>query len=351
MDIEIPKVYEPSKTEEKWNQFWLENLLFSSEFKEGWPPFTIVIPPPNVTGSLHVGHALDGTLQDVIIRFKRMQNFNALWVPGTDHGGIATQNVVEKLLLAEGKTRKDLGREKFVERMWKWRQESGDIILLQLRRMGCSLDWNRTRFTMDEKCTRAVMAAFVELYNRGLIYRGKRLVNWCPRCRTALSDIEVEHEEEIGKLWHIKYPVKKAKKTSKDEFITVATTRPETMLGDTAVAVNPKDKRYKKLVGKTVILPLMKREIPIIPDAAVDMAFGTGAVKVTPAHDPVDFEMGLRHKLPSIEVIGLEGKMTKEAGVYADLDRYAARKKILQDLEEQGLLLETAEHPHSIGHC
>lgn len=351
MEQEIPKTYEPGAVEEKWYQFWIDNSLFSSKPKEGCTPFTIVIPPPNVTGSLHVGHALDGTLQDVIIRFKRMQNFNVCWVPGTDHGGIATQNVVEKLLLAEGKTRKDLGREKFLERMWSWRGETGDTILRQLRRLGCSLDWDRTSFTMDERRSNAVMAAFVELYDRGLIYRGKRLVNWCPRCRTALSDIEVEHEEEIGKLWHIKYPLKKEKKSSKDEFIVVATTRPETMLGDTAVAVNPKDKRYKKLVGKTVVLPLMGREIPVIADEAVDMAFGTGAVKVTPAHDPTDFDIGQRHKLPSIEVIGLEGRMTKEAGAYAEQDRYAARKQILLDLEAQGLLLETAEHPHSIGHC
>ncbi|MFH1368073.1 MAG: valine--tRNA ligase [Elusimicrobiota bacterium] len=362
MEIEIPKTYEPLKTEEKWYQFWIENSLFSSVPREGSTPFTIVIPPPNVTGSLHMGHALNGTLQDIIIRFRRMQNFNALWVPGTDHGGIATQNIVEKVLLSEGKTRHDLGREKFMERMWQWRKESGDTILMQLKRLGCSLDWNRTRFTMDDVCSKAVMTAFVELYNKGLIYRGKRLVNWCPRCKTALSDIEVEHEEEIGKLWHIKYPLKKDKKTKSAktakskkaapaDYITVATTRPETMLGDTAVAVNPKDKRYKALTGKTIILPLMGREIPVVADQAVDKTFGTGAVKVTPAHDPTDFEIGYRHKLLSIEVIGPDGKMTKEAGEYAGLDRYAARKKILQDLEEQGLLLETADHPHSIGHC
>ena len=361
-EIEIPKAYEPKTTEEKWYKYWIENSMFSSKLEEGRPSFTVVIPPPNVTGSLHMGHALNCSLQDIIIRFRRMRNYNTCWVPGTDHGGIATQNVVEKLLLAEGKKRSDLGREKFVERMWEWRKETGDTILMQLKRLGCSLDWDRTRFTMDEVCSKAVMTAFVELYNKGLIYRGKRLVNWCPRCKTALSDIEVEHEEEIGKLWHIKYALKQEKKaktakTSKaskaetSEFIVVATTRPETMLGDTAVAVNPKDKRYKKLVGKMIILPLMNREIPIVADDAVDMAFGTGAVKVTPSHDPTDFDIGARHKLPSIEVIGIDGAMTASAGEYAGLDRYAARKKILLDLEAQGLLLETAAHPHSVGHC
>jgi valyl-tRNA synthetase len=353
MSTEIEKVYEPQKVENKWYEFWLENNLFSSKPDEARPSFTIVIPPPNVTGSLHMGHALNNTMQDIIVRFRRMQGYNALWVPGTDHGGIATQNVVEKLLKAEGKTRHDVGRENFLARMWQWRQESGDTILNQLRRLGCSLDWSRTRFTMDEVCSKAVMAAFVELFNKGLIYRGKRLVNWCPRCHTALADIEVEHEEEIGKLWHIKYPLKAepGKKGGRD-FIVVATTRPETMLGDTAVAVHPEDERYRDVVGRTILLPLTDREIPVIADSAIDAAFGTGAVKVTPAHDPTDFEIGLRQKLSRIEVIDFHGKMTKDAGAaFEGLDRYAGRKKVLEDLEAQGLLLETVEHPHAVGHC
>lgn len=347
MDISIEKNYEPKKVEEKWYEFWLKNKMFSASPKEGQKPFAIVIPPPNVTGSLHMGHALNNVMQDIIIRFKKMQGFNALWVPGTDHGGIATQNVVEKLLKAEGKTRHDIGREKFLERMWQWRKESGDTILTQLRRLGSSLDWERTRFTMDEICSKAVITAFIELYNRGLIYRGKRLVNWCPRCHTALADIEVEHEEEIGKLWHIKYKLK----DMENEYITVATTRPETMLGDTAVAVHPEDERYKKYIGKSVILPLINREIPIVADDAVDITFGTGAVKVTPSHDPTDFEIAARHKLPHRVVIDFHGKMTEEAGKYAGLDRYEARKQILLDIEAQELLLETVDHPHSVGTC
>ena len=350
MEIDIPKVYEPQKVEDKWYDYWLKHNLFSSTPRRSRQPFSIVIPPPNVTGILHMGHALNNTLQDVIIRFRGMQNYNTLWVPGTDHGGIATQNVVEKLLLAEGKTRHDLGREKFLERMWKWRKESGDIILSQLKRLGCSLDWSRTRFTMDDVCSRAVRHAFVELYNRGLIYRGKRLVNWCPRCQTALSDIEVEHEEEEGKLWHIKYPLKKPKKGGVS-FIVVATTRPETMLGDVAVAVSPGDKRYENIVGEVIVLPIVNREIPVIEDEAVDPAFGTGAVKVTPAHDPTDFDIGARHKLESIVVIDTQGKMTKDAGSYAGIDRYAARKAVLGDLALHGLLLETTDHRHAVGRC
>jgi len=353
MSAEIEKTYEPGKTEQKWYDFWLKNGYFSSKPEAGRKAFTIVIPPPNVTGSLHMGHALNDTLQDAIIRFRKMQGYNTLWIPGTDHGGIATQNVVEKLLKAEGTSRAKLGREKFIERTWAWRQQTGDTILNQLKRLGCSLDWDRTKFTMDEACSKAVMTAFVELYNKELIYRGKRLVNWCPRCNTALSDIEVEHEEEIGKLWHIQYPVKGPgpKESKKGEFIIVATTRPETMLGDTAVAVHPEDERYKKLIGKTLILPLTGREIPVVADEAVDRTFGTGAVKVTPAHDSADFEIAARHGLPHKVVIGFDGKMTKEAGKYAGLDRYEARKQVLLDLETQGLLLETVDHPHSVGHC
>ncbi|MCX5777869.1 MAG: valine--tRNA ligase [Elusimicrobia bacterium] len=354
MNKEMDKTYDPSVVEQKWYDSWLKNDIFSSHPDSTRRPFTVVIPPPNVTGSLHMGHALNATMQDIIVRFKRMQGFNPLWVPGTDHGGIATQNVVEKLLKAEGKSRHDLGREKFLERMWQWRTESGDTILMQLRRLGCSLDWSRTRFTMDETCSRAVTAAFVKLFEKGLIYRGKRLVNWCPRCHTALADIEVEHEEEVGKLWHIKYVLKSRGLISlfKKKYIVVATTRPETMLGDTAVAVHPDDKRYKDLIGSMVVLPLIGREIPVIADTAIDPSFGTGAVKVTPAHDPVDFEIGVRHQLDRIEVIDFHGKMTAAAGEpYAGLDRFAARKKILNDLEAQKLLLETANHPHAVGHC
>lgn len=344
--MEMPKAYESSGVEDAIYGFWLDGKYFSSRPDSSKKPFTIVIPPPNITGSLHMGHALNNTLQDALIRYKRLAGFNTCWVPGTDHGGIATQNVVEKLLIAEGKSKNDLGREKFVEKMWKWRGSTGDTILEQLKKLGCSLDFDRTRFTMDEDCSRAVRHAFARLFEAGLIYRGKRLVNWCPRCMTALSDIEVEHEEEIGKLWHIKYPL-----SDGAEFLIVATTRPETMLGDTAVAVNPADDRYKKLVGKTIKLPLAGREIKIVADEAVDAAFGTGAVKVTPAHDPTDFEIGARHGLEKIVVIGFDGKMTAAAGKYAGLDRYAARKEILKDLEAEGLLMETVDHPHAVGAC
>jgi len=346
MQDNLPKAYNPKEIEEKWAQNWRKNCIASSIIDKSKKPFTIVIPPPNVTGSLHMGHALNNTLQDIIIRFNKMRGFNTLWVPGTDHGGIATQNVVEKMLIAQGTSRHEVGREKFLEKMWQWRLETGDGILGQLTRLGCLLDFSRTRFTMDDVCSKHVVKAFIELFNKGLIYRGKRLVNWCPRCHTALSDIEVEHEEEIGKLWHIKYPLA----DGSGELI-VATTRPETMLGDTAVAVNPEDERYKNLIGKQIELPLVKRHIPIVADSVVDMTFGTGAVKVTPAHDPTDFEIGLRNDLPKITVIDFHGKMTLEAGVYKGLDRYAARKKILEDLESLGLLVETVAHPHAVGRC
>ncbi len=359
--MELPKVYAPEETEKRWYPVWEEQGLFrpnsdlrnqdSEKLSEpralSSDSFCIVIPPPNVTGSLHMGHALNNTLQDILTRWHRMAGQATLWVPGTDHGGIATQNVVEKLLKAEKKTRHDLGREAFLERMWQWRKESGDTILMQLKRLGASCDWSRTRFTMDEVCSRAVRHAFVQLFNKGLIYRGPRMVNWCPRCHTALSDIEVEHEDKAGKLWHIKYLLA----SGKGEVI-VATTRPETMLGDTAVAVNPEDPRYKSLIGQKLKLPLTSREIPIVADAAVDAAFGTGAVKVTPAHDQTDFEIGERHKLPHVVVISFEGKMTKEAGTpYAGLDRFEARKKIVDDLEAQGLLEKTDDYKLSAAIC
>jgi valyl-tRNA synthetase len=343
--LEIDKTYNPETTEAPWYAIWEQKTYFQPASK-GKGAYSIVIPPPNVTGSLHMGHALNNTLQDILTRWHRMLGEKTVWVPGTDHGGIATQNVVEKLLRSEKKTRFDLGREKFLERMWQWRRESGDTILMQLKRLGASCDWTRTRFTMDDQCSRAVRHAFVVLFKKGLIYRGPRMVNWCPRCLTALSDIEVEHEERAGKLWHIRYPL-----ASGEGNIVVATTRPETMLGDTAVAVNPEDARYKLFIGKTLKLPLMGREIPIIADDAVESGFGTGAVKVTPAHDPTDFDMGERHKLPHEIVIGFDGKMTPKAGAYAGLDRFEARKRIVADLEAQGLLEKIEDYRLAAAEC
>jgi valyl-tRNA synthetase len=343
--VELEKTYNPESTEAPWYAQWEQKAYFKPS-ANGNDVYSIVIPPPNITGSLHMGHALNSTLQDVLIRWHRMRGDRTVWVPGTDHGGIATQNVVEKLLRSEKKTRFDLGREKFLERMWQWRRESGDTILMQLKRLGASCDWTRTRFTMDDQCSRAVRHAFVALFKKGLIYRGPRMVNWCPRCMTALADIEVEHEDRAGSLWHIRYPL-----ASGNGHIIVATTRPETMLGDTAVAVNPDDERYKAYIGKSIKLPLTNREIPIIADEAVESAFGTGAVKVTPAHDPTDFEIGVRHKLPHEVVIGFDGKMTAKAGQYAGLDRFEARKRIVADLEAQGLLEKTESYRLSAAVC
>ncbi|GAB4246708.1 valine--tRNA ligase [Deferrisoma sp.] len=338
--------YDPHAFEEKWYRWWEEKKFFHADPASPKPPFSIVIPPPNVTGSLHMGHALNNTLQDVLVRYKRMDGYEACWVPGTDHAGIATQNVVERMLAEEGKTRQDLGREAFIERVWKWREESGGTILRQLKRLGASCDWDRERFTMDEGLSRAVREVFCRLYEEGLIYQGDYIINWCPRCHTALSDLEVEHEEAAGRLWHIRYPAKDG-----GEGVVVATTRPETMLGDTAVAVHPEDERYKALVGKTLVLPLVGREIPVIADPAVDPEFGTGAVKVTPAHDPNDFAMGERHGLRLVRVIGEDGTMTAEAGAYAGLDRYECRKRLVADLEARGFLVKTDEHRHAVGHC
>ncbi|OGR87248.1 MAG: valine--tRNA ligase [Elusimicrobia bacterium RIFCSPLOWO2_01_FULL_60_11] len=349
---EIPKAYDPKAIEARWADFWVKEKLAEPEASSKKPPFVIVIPPPNVTGSLHMGHALNNTLQDILIRWKKMSGFDALWVPGTDHGGIATQNVVEKLLKSEKKSRYDLGREKFLERLWQWKKESGDTILMQLRRLGCMLDWSRTHFTMDEKCSQAVLRAFLDLYKKGWIYRGKRMVNWCVRCRTALSDIEVEFEERKDKLYHIRYPILSGKADGwQGKPLVVATTRPETLLGDTAVAVHPDDPRYEKIHGWWVQLPLVDKEIAVISDAAVDPKFGTGVVKVTPAHDPADFEMGERHHLEQVVVIGFDGKMTPEAGRYAGLSREECRKKILEDLEAQGLVEKIEDYPHSVGTC
>jgi valyl-tRNA synthetase len=346
MKPEISKVYDPKQVEDRTYASWENAGYFGAKPDTAKKPYSIVIPPPNVTDRLHMGHAFNNTIQDMLIRYHRMAGFNALWIPGTDHAGIATQNVVERSLSAEGISRHDLGREKFVEKVWEWREEHGSIIINQLKKLGCSCDWSRTRFTMDEDLSGAVIEAFVRLYEKGLIYRGKYIVNWCPRCHTAISDEEVNHFDEKGSLWYIKYPVKDS-----EAFLIVATTRPETMLGDTGVAVHPDDQRYKKLVGKTAILPILNREMPIFTDEIVDPSFGTGAVKVTPAHDPNDFDIGQRHNLPAITVIDIDGKMNKEAGPYAGMDRFEARKQIVKELGSLGLLDKIEKHEHSIGHC
>ena len=338
--------YDPKLIESKWYDYWKKNGYFTANAKSKKQPFCIVIPPPNVTGVLHVGHALY-VIQDTLIRWKRMSGFEALWLPGTDHAGIATQNVVEKELAKEGLTRHDLGREKFLERVWDWKEKSGNRILEQMRYLGFSVDWSRLRFTMDEQLSSAVREVFVSLYEEGLIYRGFRLIHWCTRCLTALSDLEVDYEEREGKLWYIKYPVK----NEKNLFIIVATTRPETMLGDTAVAVNPKDKRYKKIVGKTLVLPLMNRDIPVIADSHVESQFGTGAVKVTPAHDMADFEMGERHGLPQISVMNEQGILNENAKQYRGLSREEGRKKVLEDLQKQGLLEKEEKHMLNMSLC
>lgn len=346
MDKNIPTVYDPQAEEGKWYAYWEEKGLFHAEAEPDKQPFSIVIPPPNVTGQLHMGHALDNTLQDVLVRFKRMQGFNTLWMPGTDHAGIATQIKVEEELAREGKSRYDLGREKFIERVWDWKRHYGGRITNQLRRMGASCDWQRERFTMDEGCSAAVREVFVTLYEKGLIYQGNRITNWCTRCNTALSDIEVEHEEKPGNLYYVRYPVEGAA----DEYVTIATTRPETMLGDSGVAVHPDDKRYRHLIGRRLVLPLVGRSIPVVGDDYVDPSFGTGAVKITPAHDPNDFDMGKRHNLAEIVVINPDGTMAADTG-YAGLDRYECRRKLVADLKEQGSLVKVDEHLHAVGHC
>ncbi|MBI2338953.1 MAG: valine--tRNA ligase [Deltaproteobacteria bacterium] len=341
---ELPKVYEPHAVEDRWIQQWIDRNYFapdlSNKSDKSYGTYSIVIPPPNVTGSLHMGHALNNTLQDILVRYRRMKGDNTLWVVGTDHAGIATQNVVEKQLSAEGKTRFDLGREKFVERVWQWRRESGGTIINQLKRLGASCDYVHERFTMDEGLSAAVRKVFVQLYNEGFIYRGLRLINWCPRCHTALSDLEVEHEEQKGHLWHVRYG-----------DLIVATTRPETMLGDTAVAVHPDDERYKDWIGKKVLLPLVNREIPVIADEYVDRTFGSGVVKITPAHDFNDFEIGNRHQLERINILTEDGKINQAGGPYAGLSIQAARRKVVEDLEAQELLEKVAPHTHAVGHC
>ncbi len=346
MKKELAPSFQVGTFENKWYKYWLENNFFTPELLSKKEVFSIVIPPPNVTGKLHMGHALVNTLQDVIVRFKRMDGYNVLWLPGTDHAGIATQMVVERELAREGKTRYELGRERFLEIMWKWKEKYKDNIKNQLQILGCSCDWTRERFTLDEGFSKAVRYAFVNLYKENLIYRGNYIVNWCPRCRTALSDLEVVHKEVKGKLYYILYPYKE-----EEGGIVVATTRPETMLGDSAVAVNPEDERYNNLVGKKVILPLMKREIPIICEDMVEKEFGTGALKVTPAHDPLDFIIGGKHNLPYHLIFDEKASVTKEGGVYENLDRFEARRKVIEDLKKENLLIKIEDHLHKVGHC
>ena len=346
MSRELPKVYEPQQVENRIYDMWEKGGYFHAERTEGKKPFTIVMPPPNVTGQLHMGHAMDATLQDTLIRFKRMQGYNALWLPGVDHAGIATQIKVEEELRKEGLTRYDLGREKFLERVWDWKHKYGNRIVQQQKKLGASCDWDRARFTMDEGCSKAVREVFVSLYEKGLIYKGSRIINWCPHCVTALSDAEVEYVDKPGHLWHIRYPL-----ADGSGEVVVATTRPETMLGDTGVCVNPNDERYQHIVGKTVILPLMNKEIPVVADDYAEMEFGTGCVKMTPAHDPNDFEVGLRHNLEIIRVLDDNGKVNELGGNYQGLDRYEARKQIVADLQEQGYLVKIDDHAHNVGTC
>ena len=347
MKKELPKVYEPQQVESRIYQMWMDGDCFNGDPDPEKKPFSIVMPPPNVTGQLHMGHALDSTLQDILTRFKRMEGYSTLWLPGTDHAGIATQiKVEEELRVKEGKTRYDLGREKFLQRVWQWKEKYGGRIVEQQKKLGVSCDWSRARFTMDEGCSKAVRETFCELYDKGLIYKGSRIINWCPHCITALSDAEVEYVDKPGHLWYIRYPLS-------DGFgdLVVATTRPETMMGDTGVAVNPEDERFKDLVGKTCILPIMDREIPIVADDYVELGFGTGAVKMTPAHDPNDFEVGLRHNLAVIRCIGDDGKINENGGPYNGMDRYECRKQIVKDLEEQGYLVKTEPYNHNVGTC
>ena len=345
---ELPKTYSPSDFEDRIYNTWCEKGYFTpTDERKGRQSFSVVIPPPNVTGQLHMGHALDETLQDILVRYKRMKGFDTVWIPGTDHAGIATQiKVEENLRVNEGLTRYDLGREKFLERVWDWKNAYGNRIINQLKKLGTSCDWTRERFTMDEGCSKAVREVFVNLYNKGLIYRGHRIINWCPHCLTALSDAEVEYEDKPGSFWHIRYPVKDS-----DEYVEVATTRPETMFGDTAVAVNPEDENTKHLIGKTLILPVVGREIPVIADDYVEIGFGTGCVKITPAHDPNDFLVGQRHNLEQIKVMNDDATMNANAGKYEGMDRYACRKALVKDLEEQGYLVKVVPHDHNVGVC
>ena len=344
---ELPKVYEPQQVESSIYEMWMENDCFKATPDPDKKPYSIVMPPPNVTGQLHMGHALDATLQDILTRYKRMQGYSALWLPGTDHAGIATQiKVEEELRVNEGKTRYDLGREKFLERVWAWKEKYGNRIVQQQKKLGVSCDWSRSRFTMDEGCSKAVREAFCEMYEKGLIYKGSRIINWCPHCLTALSDAEVEYADKPGHLWYIRYPL-----SDGSGDIVVATTRPETMMGDTGVAVNPEDEKFKHLIGKTCILPIMNREIPIVGDEYCEIGFGTGAVKMTPAHDPNDFEVGLRHNLEVIRVLNDDGTVNENGGKYCGMDRYECRKAIVADLEAEGYLVKTEPYSHNVGTC
>lgn len=346
MQKELPKVYDPKLVEDKIYKFWLDGKYFKSQVDKTKKPYSVVIPPPNVTGKLHMGHALDETLQDILVRFKRMQGFNTVWVPGVDHAAIATEAKIVNALKEEGINKESLGREKFLERAYSWKEKYGGTIIEQIKKLGASCDWDRERFTMDEGCSKAVKEVFVRLYEKGLIYKGERIINWCPKCKTSISDAEVEFSEKQGYFWHIKYPL-----SDGSGSIEIATTRPETMLGDTAIAVNPNDARYKNLIGKTAILPIANREIPIIADEYVDIDFGTGAVKITPAHDPNDFEVGLRHNLPVIKVMDEKAKMNENAGKFRGLDRYEAREKIVSELEKLDLLVKKEAITHNVGEC
>ncbi|MGN1127153.1 MAG: valine--tRNA ligase [Ruminococcus sp.] len=346
MAKEMAKAYNPKEVEDKIYDFWMEGDYFHAEVDKEKKPYTIVMPPPNITGQLHMGHALDNTLQDILIRWRRMQGYSALWLPGTDHASIATEAKIVEAMHKEGLSKEDIGREKFLERAWDWKKEYGGRIVSQLKKMGSSCDWDRERFTMDEGCSEAVKEVFVRLYNKGLIYRGERIINWCPHCCTSISDAEVEFEEQAGHFWHLRYPL-----TDGSGYLELATTRPETLLGDTAVAVNPDDDRYKHLVGKTLTLPLVGREIPIVADSYVDIEFGTGVVKITPAHDPNDFQVGLRHNLPVINVMTEDAKIVEDYPKYAGMDRYEARKAIVKDLDEGGFLVRVEKHDHNVGTC
>ena len=341
---ELAKTYDPKQMEDRIYGEWLEKKYFHAEVDRSKKPFTIVMPPPNITGKLHMGHALDNTLQDILIRYKRMQGYNALWIPGTDHASISTEVKVINQLKSEGIDKNELGREGFLKRTWEWREEYGRTIVDQLKKIGSSCDWDRERFTMDEGCSKAVQEVFLRLHKKGYIYKGSRIINWCPVCKTSISDAEVEHEEQAGHFWHINYPIK-----GSDKFVEIATTRPETLLGDSALAVNPDDERYKDIVGKTVILPLVGREIPVIADAYVDKEFGTGVVKITPAHDPNDFEVGRRHNLPEINIMNDDATINENGGKYAGMDRYEARKVMVEELKEQGLLVKVVDHVHNVG--
>ncbi|MHB0871463.1 MAG: class I tRNA ligase family protein, partial [Chloroflexota bacterium] len=351
--VEMPKSYDPKQYEDSWYRFWESSGYFTPEIDWSKKPFTIIMPPPNITGELHVGHALTASIEDILIRWHRMMGDPTLWLPGEDSAAIAAQNVVERLLAKDGLSRYDLGREKFLEKMWEWANKYRHIIADQHKRLGASCDWTREKFTMDPGPSRAVRTAFVRLYERGLIYRGNRIINWCPRCATALSDLEVDHREEESSLTYVKYPLlpRDGQQGGEPEYLVVATTRPETILGDTAIAVNPEDARYKDVVGRLAVVPEIGRTIPIVADEAVDPAFGSGAVKVTPGHDPTDFEIGLRHELPIIEVIGTDDRMTGAAGKYAGMPKLEARKSLVEDLRKQRLILKVEPLRHAVGHC